>query len=115
MAKPWIHAKSSARKWGGKPEDYMHIHDKMDSTKSAYAGVAHRVIFHSAFGVFLIEEIFGKVFTNSADREVSVRDVAEQHVIEDLGSIPSLDKWLSGLPEKAWMMGITRDRIKVVD
>ena len=31
------------------------------------------------------------------------------------GTFPSLDKWLSGLPEKAWMMGITRDRIKVVD
>ena len=115
MAKPWIHAKSSARKWGGKPEDYMPIHERMDSSKSAHAGAAHRAVFHSAFGVFIIEEIFGKIFTNSDGREVIVRDIAEQHVLEDLGSIPSLDKWLENLPVKPWMMGITRARIKVVD
>ena len=31
--KPWIHAKNSVRKHGGKPEDYQDIHDFIDSTK----------------------------------------------------------------------------------
>jgi len=30
MAHPNLHAKSSARKWGGKPEDYLHIHEWFD-------------------------------------------------------------------------------------
>ncbi len=30
MAKPWIHAVSSAKKFGGVPEDYFDIHNLMD-------------------------------------------------------------------------------------
>jgi len=29
MSKPWIHAKSSARRWGGTPDDYIAIHEKI--------------------------------------------------------------------------------------
>ena len=31
-------------------------------------------------------------------REVFVRDIAEQHVLEDLGHIPSLSDWLREMP-----------------
>lgn len=103
MSKPYLHAKSSVRKWGGKPEDYLPIHDKMDSSKSAEASVRHRAIFHSAFGIFIIEDIFGTNITNSDGRLVSVRDIAERHVIEDLGTIPSLSDWLEKLPVEPWM------------
>ncbi len=30
MSKPYIHALSSAKKFGGKPEDYLEIHQLMD-------------------------------------------------------------------------------------
>jgi len=30
MAHPWHHAVSSARKYGGKPEDYLEIHSWLD-------------------------------------------------------------------------------------
>jgi hypothetical protein len=103
--KPLIHARSSARKFGGKPEDYLPIHEKMDSTKAAHAEVTHRCVFHSAFGIFLIEELFGRTLVNSDGREVFVRDVAEQHVLEDLGCIPSLSDWLNEMPAKPWMAG----------
>jgi hypothetical protein len=114
MAKPFFHAENSVRKFGGKPEDYQAIHDKMDSSKSAHPGVAHRAIFHSAFGIFLIEELFGTTITNSDGKEVCVRDIAEQHVLEDLGFIPALNEWLSGI-EKPWMAGIKKAGIRVVD
>jgi len=42
---------------------------------------------------------------NSDDMRVSVRDVAEQHVIEDLGRIPSLSNWLDNMPMQAWYGG----------
>ena len=103
MSKPYLHAVSSANKFGGVPEDYLAIHNMMDSTKSAEATVKHRAIFHSAFGIFIIEKIFGVNITNSDGKLVSVRDIAEQHVLEDLGTIPSLNKWLEKLPIEEWM------------
>lgn len=105
MSKPWIHAKSSAKKYGGHPDDYLDIHQFMDSTKSAMADVRHRSILHNSFGCYLVEQIFGVVRTNSQGKEYSPRDVAEDHCIEDLGFIPSLDKWLSGMPIQDWMGG----------
>ena len=105
MSKALVHARSSARRYGGQPEDYLAIHEKMDSTKSAHAEVTHRCVFHSAFGIFVIEDIFGRTLTNSDGKEVFVRDVAEQHVLEDLGFIPSLSDWLKEMPAQAWMAG----------
>ena len=47
-----MHAQSSVKRWGGTVEDYLPIHEKMDSTKMAHAEVTHRCVFHSAFGIF---------------------------------------------------------------
>lgn len=77
----------------------------MDSTKSALADVRHRAVYHSAFGIYIIQRIFGQVRTNSDGKVYSVRDIAEQHIMEDLGMIPSLEKWLAGTPIENWMMG----------
>jgi len=77
----------------------------MDSSKSACADVRHRALFHSAFGIFVIEKIFGTVLINSKGKAVSVRDIAEQHVQEDLGFIPSLETWVRGMSIEPWMMG----------
>lgn len=103
MSKPHIHAKSSAKRWGGLPEDYIHIHNWFDQTKACLADVRHRAILHSTFGIFLAEQMFGVTFTNSDGREVSVRDVGEQHVFEDLGDIPTIERWLKDLPIQSWM------------
>lgn len=106
--KPFLHAKSSAHKYGGDPADYLDIHDFMDSTKSALPDVRHRVVLHSAFGCFIIEKAFGTTRTNSAGKTYSPRDVAEDHIIEDLGTIPTLEKWLEGMPIADWMGGPKR-------
>lgn len=105
MSKPHIHAASSARKFGGMPCDYVAIHEKMDSSKIAHGDITHRCVFHSAFGIFLIEELFGKFITNSDGSAVCVRDVAEQHILEDLGFIPSLSDWLHQMVMQPWMAG----------
>lgn len=106
--KPWLHAKSSAKKWGGKPDDYLALHDWFDSTKQAHASVKHRAVLHSAFGIYLAEQVFGHNIVNSDGREVSVRDLGEQHVLEDLGTIPSLDDWLKAMEIQPWMGGPSR-------
>lgn len=63
MAKPWTHAKSSAKKFGGIDSDYIDIHNMMDSSKSIIADNRHRTIFHSSFGILLIEKLFGIDFS----------------------------------------------------
>lgn len=115
MAKALIHARSSARRFGGRPEDYLAIHEKIDSTKMAHAEVTHRCVFHSAFGIYLIEELFGRTLANSDGKEVFVRDVAEQHVLEDLGFIPALSDWLKEMPAKPWMAGQRTAPVVIVD
>lgn len=103
--KPFIHAKSSARKYGGVYQDYIDIHNFMDSSKSTIADVRHRAILHSSFGCFIVEKVFGEVRTNSDGKQFSTRDVAEDHCIEDLGFIPSVEKWLGNMTIQEWMGG----------
>ena len=103
--KPFLHARASARKYGGKPEDYIKIHEEFDSSKIAHASMKNRCIFHSAFGCYLIARIYGDFIINSDGHQVSVRDIAEDHIIQDLGFIPSLDGWLKHMEMKTWMGG----------
>jgi hypothetical protein len=94
----YYHAKNSANRYGGKPEDYQPIHDFIDSTKAAVGDVRHRAVLHNAFGCFVAERVFGTTITNSDGRKVPVRLIAEEHIIEDLGSLPTLAQCLEGLP-----------------
>jgi hypothetical protein len=115
VAKPEIHAANSVKRWGGRPEDYLPIHDEMDSSKAAHASMRHRALYHHAFGIYVMERIFGHHIVNSDRKSVSVRDIAEQHVLEDLGFIPSLDQYLLAMEEQPWMSGIRRLKFQVVD
>jgi hypothetical protein len=107
--KPWLHAMSSARKYGGAAEDYLAIHDFMDSTKAAVPDVRHRAVLHSAFGIFLVEKVFGTVISAGGKR-VSVRDIAEDHVMEDIGFIPTMEHWVRNMRIEPWMSGKVRLR-----
>ncbi len=106
--KPHLHAKNSARKYGGKPEEYQAYHDFFDQTKALEASVKHRALLHSAWGIFLLEQVFGKTMTNSEGKVVSIRDIGEDHVLEDLGSIPSASDYLKHMDIAPWMSGTER-------
>lgn len=104
MSHPLHHAISSKKNWGGKVEDYLPIHNWFDETKAAFADHRHRAIRHHAEGIFWCESVFGVYITNSDGKMVPVRAVAEQHVREDLGVIPSIKDWLINLATKGWML-----------
>jgi hypothetical protein len=115
MAHPLFHAESSVRKYGGKPEDYLPIHNWFDESKAFMCDIRHRALRHHAEGIFLCERIFGIAITNSEGRKVPVRVIGEQHVMEDLGRIPAVSDWLKEMPIKPWMgrrsnLGATADR-----
>lgn len=154
MAKPWIHAESSARKFGGAPEDYIKIHDLMDSSKEVFPDNRHRALTHNSWFIFICEKVFGhnitvdsgqpcdncngsvnKDYYDSDDtdghikaafggeqkefmdtmcicngtgvkpKQVSVRDICEQHILEDFGNkfIPTAQDYLEGMEFQDWM------------
>lgn len=108
--KPFLHAKISAKTHGGKAEDYQDIHDFIDSSKVALPDVRHRAMLHSAWGCFLVERIFGATRVNSVGKLYSPRDIAEEHIQQDLGFIPTLENWLKEMPIKGWMSGTRKKR-----
>lgn len=109
MAHPYHHAISSARKWGGEPEEYQKIHDWFDESKAHMADFRHRALRHHTEGIFMAERIFGVTIVNSAGRVVPVRYIGEQHVKEDLGRIPTLADWLKNIKVEGWMLGRGKD------
>lgn len=83
----------------------MDIHNFIDSSKACMPDIRHRAILHSAFGCFLVEQMYGATRVNSEGREYSPRDVAEAHIIEDLGFIPTVEKYLNNMTLQPWMSG----------
>ena len=59
---------------------------------------------HHSEGIFACEEVFGSTLTNSAGRVVPVRQIGEQHVMEDLGRIPTAADWLRAIKVEPWML-----------
>lgn len=106
MANAHVHSVSSVRKWGGKVEDYMPIHEFMDSSKGAFSSNHHRACFHHSFGAsVIIPKCFGYTITNSDGKIVSTKDIAERHILEDFGQkfIPTLQDYLENMSPQDWM------------
>lgn len=104
MAHAWHHAQSSAKHFGGIPQDYINIHDWLDCTKELEPTFRHRALRHHTHGIFEAERLFGHVIVNANGKEVPVRMIAEQHIKEDFsGFIPTVHDWLKGIPKEDWM------------
>ena len=108
MAHPKIHAKSSVKKFGGVPEDYIEIHNWFDETKAWIGTSFHRVFRHHSEGIFECERKFGPTFINSEGKSVYTRYVGEQHVREDCNNyVPSAKELLANIHKKKlplWMI-----------
>jgi len=111
--KPLVHAKNSARKFGGKWEDYIAVHEWLDHTKAHVPDARHRMVLHNSWGIYLGQQIIGTAIKNSEGRDVCVRSILEHHVIEDLGHIPTLEKCLASLPSEPWMGGVSVPQRKI--
>lgn len=103
---PYKHAQSSSAKWGGTPEDYIELHDWFDETKMFTGDWTHRALRHHSAGVQWAIEKFGHTLTNSNGQKIPVKLLAEQHLTEDCGFIPTPKDYLLPLvqhPQK-WML-----------
>lgn len=117
MSHPLHHAISSKNDWGGEVEDYLPIHNWFDETKEHMPDHRHRALRHHAEGIFWCEEKFGVYIVNSENKMVPVRALAEQHVREDLGFIPTIKDWLEHIQLKGWMLkpGEGRRKLKEIE
>lgn len=143
----WYHSKSSAKKWGGHPTQYIDIHEMIDGSKRIVGDVRHRSMYHHTEGVWLCQRIFGRTITVGgrypvpveADflseeaamepsashtlevvdygplREIPVRLIAELHIIQDLGWIPSPSDYIKNMELKQWMGGAIRKEQDIED
>jgi hypothetical protein len=103
MGHPYHHALSSVKKWGGVADDFMDIHNFFDESKSITADFRHRALRHHAEGIFMLERFFSPTITIFTGRVVPVRLIGEQHVIGDLGFIPSFADWARCIRPEPWM------------
>lgn len=125
MANAFHHSVSSAKKWGGQPDDYIEIHRWFDASNAYIDDFRHRALRHHTQGIAECEQHFGMTVAISAgvqhtpetcpgrpcgdecdhfqQKLIPTRWIARQHVIEDLGCVPQLADWLSQIQPLPWM------------
>lgn len=105
---PLHHSKSSVKKWGGEVEDYLTIHHWFDESKKGLAFVTHRAMRHHSEGIGWCIDNFGAYIEISTGKRIPVRYIAEQHIKEDCGWIPTMKDWLKHMQPADWMMKVGR-------
>lgn len=106
MANPLIHAKSSVKRWGGKVEDYLPIHENLDEVKMIMNNNSARLLTHNTwYCQRVIPKIFGYNIINSDGKSVDTVDIAMLHVAEDfrMKGIPTVQDYLENLVIQPWM------------
>jgi hypothetical protein len=92
------HAKISARKFGGKPEDYIELHELLDSSKYHLPSWQHRAFSHNTWFISIVDKLYGPTIINSDGKEVSVRDILFEHLKEDhSGKVPTIADWAKNI------------------
>lgn len=83
----------------------MAIHDFIDCSKVAFGDNRHRALTHNNWFVFIVEKVFGHTIVNSRGNEVSVREIAEQHILEDfkMKFIPNVQDYLNLMMFPSWL------------
>jgi hypothetical protein len=108
MANAHIHSASSVRRFGGEINDYIAIHQKMDCSKAYISHNGHRALTHHTFWIHeVMIPIFGYTIKISNGRDICVKDICEQHILEDFGMkyIPTAQDYIENIENKDWMNG----------
>ncbi len=106
MANPMIHSKSSVIRWKGKVEDYLPLHEFLDSCKTCMNNNSARLLTHNTWFCYtVIPKVFGYNIINSDGKSVDTVDIAMHHVAEDYRGkfVPTPQDFLKHLQLQPWM------------
>ena len=95
MSDAYYHCVSSSKAFGGEPNDYYPVHAFIDRARDHTHSDYHRIFTHHTMGVQDAIREFGPTIKVSTGREVPVRLIANQHIMEDLGFIPTPDELIT--------------------
>jgi hypothetical protein len=112
MANPLIHSKSSVKRWGGKVEDYLPLHELLDSPKVTMNNNTARMLTHNVWFCYqIIPKIFGYNLINSDGKSVDTVDIAMLHVAEDfrMKFVPTAQDYLKHMELQPWMNNGVKD------
>jgi hypothetical protein len=112
MANPMIHSISSVKRWGGKVEDYIGIHELIDSPKATMNNQSSRCLTHNTWFAFtIIPKIFGYNILNSDGKSINSVDIALLHIAEDfrMKFVPTPQDYLKHLEVQPWMCNGVKD------
>ena len=87
------HAMSSAKKFGGEPEDYLRVHEFFDQFKKQDWHFAHRVVLHHTGGIEIAEQVFGptiRVKTHARKEKKDLSDEREEIAVT-MAALESLE------------------------
>jgi hypothetical protein len=96
-------AARSRVRFGGAIENFRPLHEWFLETRHWMPDRRHLILRHHAFGIFEAETRFGIVLRLSNGTSVPTRIVAERHVREVMGSIPTTSAMLQLIRPQKWM------------
>jgi hypothetical protein len=96
------HCVSSAKAFGGTPEDYAELHRWMDRSRAGTDALLHRMLAHHTTGIADGVALFGDTWTISTGAQIPTSLVLAGHVREDLGFVPTLDHYIELLRTPRW-------------
>jgi len=99
---PIKHCQISQKRWGGVLEDYLSIHEFIDSTKVLCADNRHRVL-HTHWALDnIILPLFGRTMVNSDKKIVPIKEMVERdHLLPDYRNqfIPTLNDFVIAIED----------------
>jgi hypothetical protein len=87
-------------------QQFLVLHKKMDCTKAVVPDNRHRCISHTMFWINeVMIPIYGDYITLSTGKKASVKDICEQHILEDyrMKFIPTPQDFIQEMEYKQWM------------
>lgn len=106
-------AQRSQQKYGGIVEDYLRIHQLLDSPSLWLKGEKQLVLTHNTFGVWLCDQAFGVTFKRRSDRELLLTAaIAKDHIEAELGSVIDVCNFLHLMPIRTWQNGLKPDQVR---
>lgn len=96
---PFEHSVLSVRDFGGKTDDYLKIHEFIDQSKFQTTDFRHRAFLHNTMGISICEQVFGAAIENEDGNQISVREIARRHIIQDCSCVPTGKEVLDSLSD----------------